>query len=181
MNRPPLQQTASERWFDGAWLHLRPIRPEDASGLGALVDSLSPLARRNRFHVAVNRLSGSVLGRMCEVDPAREMVYVVDLEVPGPQQILAELRCAVSTRGEGDCAEFALMVAPAWQRHGLARRGLKVLLDGAARSGLHWMLADVLGGNQAMLGLAAACGFKAYADREEEGLWRLEKRLNGCK
>lgn len=181
MNCPPLPQAAPERWFDGAWLSLRPIRPEDASGLGVLVQSLSPSARRNRFHTAVNRLSDSVLGRMCEVDPTQEMVCVVGLEATGPQPILAELRCAMSTRGEGDCAEFALMVAPAWQRHGLARRGLKVLLDGASRAGLHWMLADVLDGNHAMLGLAAACGFKAYADREEEGLWRLEKRLNGCK
>jgi acetyltransferase len=160
-------------------LCLRPIRSEDAAGLNELVKGLPASARRNRFHAAVNGLPAPTLDRMCNVDPTREVAWVVSLDAPGPSLIVADLRWALSGEGQTGDAEFALMVAPAWQRRGIARRGMSVLLDVASRRGLRWMLGDVLEGNQPMLALGAALGFSAYASRKEEGLWRLEKRLCG--
>ena len=61
---------------DGARLHVRPIRPEDAALERAFVASLSEKTRYFRFFYQLNELTPAMLARFTQVDYDREMALV---------------------------------------------------------------------------------------------------------
>jgi acetyltransferase len=73
-------------------------------------------------------------------------------------------------------AEFALVVADAWQGQGLGRRLLERLLERAAEAGVRKLNGFVLADNAPMRALAARFGFDCTPDRDPE-LVRVERRL----
>ena len=128
-----------DRWSlrDGTRLALRTLRPQDAAGLGAMIGSLGTTSRRRRFHGAVNPHSASWLARLTQTDAAREWAVVVvrdgiDGEDAAP--VLAEARLCCGR--DGQQAEFALVVADAWQRSGIGPRTVMSLLAQARQRGL---------------------------------------------
>ena len=57
-------------------------------------------------------------------------------------------------------AEFAIVVADAWQGRGIGRRLLAKLIDIARRRGLRRLYGDILGTNRPMLEFVRKLGFK---------------------
>lgn len=160
---------------DGTRIALRPVRPHDASALGALIGALAPQTRRRRFHGAINGASAGWISRMVHPDPQRELALVVEAGTPDAAQLVAEARWA---RCDTDEAEFALVVDDAWQRHGIGRRALIALLASAGERGLRWMRGDVLTDNLPMLSLARHLGFDLrHADA---GCTRIERRVRAA-
>ena len=155
-------------------LTLRPILPQDADLLARLVDGLTPVTRRNRFHGAI-RLSASHLQQMSALDYRSHLALVVTTEVDGAEQLIADARYVVDPGGRG--AEFALLVADGWQRQGVGAWAMQSLQRAATKAGLQWLHGDVLRGNLPMLSLMQRCGFALSPHAEDDQMVKAQWRL----
>ena len=143
---------------DGRRVTLRPVLPQDAELEQALVRSLSPASRYQRFFAPIRELPADWLQRMTQVDYHRHQALIVE-SFSGEHAIaVAEARFVVDESGQQ--GEFAVVVADDWQRLGLARRLLESLMRSAAEEGLQRLVGDVLATNSAMLALARGLGFR---------------------
>ena len=143
---------------DGRRVTLRPVLPQDAELEQALVRSLSPASRYQRFFAPIRELPADWLQRMTQVDYHRHQALIVE-SFSGEQAIaVAEARFVVDESGQQ--GEFAVVVADDWQRLGLARRLLESLMRSAAEEGLQRLVGDVLATNTAMLALVRGLGFR---------------------
>jgi acetyltransferase len=97
-----------EQWSlgDGTRLTLRPVLPQDAAPLGAMIAAMSAPSRRRRFHGAVNAAGGSGLARMTCIDYRQQMALAV-----------------TCVQGDGEA-----VVADRWQRRGVGERAMGVRL-----------------------------------------------------
>ena len=158
------------RLKDGAKITLRPVLPQDSPLLGNLMSRLSPSARRNRFHGAINKVPAQWLDRMTCVDHERHVAFVMTTTQNGHELIIADARYFVNKEGPGDSAEFAVVVDESWQRRGLGGRAMQALASTAADAGLRWLQGDVLADNQSMLALMRKCNFCCTPNLYEDGL-----------
>jgi len=143
---------------DGRRVTLRPVLPQDAELEQALVRSLSPASRYQRFFAPIRELPADWLQRMTQVDYHRHQALIVE-SFSGEHAIaVAEARFVVDESGQQ--GEFAVVVADDWQRLGLARRLLESLMRSAAEEGLQRLVGDVLATNTAMLALVRGLGFR---------------------
>ena len=155
-------------------LMMRPIRPQDVTLLQQFVDGLAPETRRNRFHGAI-RPSANHLLQMSLVDPRHHLALVVTTEVDGTEQLIADARYIVEPGGHG--AEFALVVADAWQRQGVGAWALQSLQRAATNAGLQWLQGDVLNGNLPMLSLMQRCGYALSPHADGGDVVKAQRRL----
>jgi acetyltransferase len=152
---------------------LRQIRPDDAAALQGFVRALSPASRRLRFHAALSELSEGTLQALTSVDQRSHVAFVLTVAEHGTERIVGEARYAVS--GDGETAEFGIVVADAFRGMGLADQLLAALIDAARAAGLRWLIGEVLAGNARMLAFMRRCGFAATVRGVAPGLVRVER------
>lgn len=169
---PPTIESFTTR--TGQRVHLRPVCPHDAQALATMLAGLSPLARRRRFHGAVNAVAAARLHDMAGADGHHQIAIVALAEHEGRTALVADARCV--TDASGSAAEFALVVAEGWRGRGIARRCLAALRRAAADEGLHWLYGHVLADNLPMLALLRRCGFALSPHRGDAGLVVAEAR-----
>ncbi len=150
---------------DGARLHVRPIRPEDAALERAFVASLSEKTRYFRFFYQLNELTPQMLARFTQVDYDREMALVAIDEAGGAPVFVGVARYSMTPGGES--AEFAVVIADAWQDRGVGRMLMGRLTACAKARGLRRLEGSVLRGNHAMLRFTAAFGFATHDDPDD--------------
>jgi acetyltransferase len=160
---------------DGTDVTLRPIRPEDAELEQAFVRGLSEQTKYFRFMDALQELTPTMLVRFTQIDYDREMALMAVAVLDGKEQELAIARYA--TNPDGVSCEFALVVADQWQRRGIGFKLLSTLMDAARAKGLVRMEGEVLGTNQAMLGLVTSLGFAVSVSDEDRAVKRVTKQL----
>lgn len=163
------------RLADGTPVTIRPIRPEDAHMEADFVRALSPRSRYFRFMQSVTELSTSLLVRFTQIDYDREMAFVVVRDDPDGPEELGVARYV--TNPDGLSCEFALVVADAWQRKGIARLLMTELMDTARDMGLERMEGQVLVDNQGMLSLMEQLGFTHERDRDDMQLVNVHRQL----
>jgi len=152
------------RWIDvwhladGRKVTVRPVRPQDAVLEQALVRSLSPASRYQRFFSPIRELPTGWLERLTQIDYRLQQAFIVETFVGDRPLAVAEARYVVDASGQ-EC-EFAVVVTDEWQHLGLARRLMHCLMRSAAEAALQRMVGDVLAANQAMLSLARSLGFR---------------------
>ncbi|NRF70161.1 GNAT family N-acetyltransferase [Aquincola sp. S2] len=93
------------------------------------------------------------------VDGEREFGYAIAVPDEGGERLIGEVRLVVD--GSSGSADITLVIADAWQRHGIGTMALLALARAAAQRGLRWLHADVDDANQAMLRMLHRCGFIA--------------------
>lgn len=159
----------------GTHLTLRPVLPQDALLLAALIERLSPRSRRNRFFGAV-KLSAERLMQLACVDYARQMALVVTSGRGADERVVAEARFCVD--GTGSAAEFAIMVDDAWAGRGIGTWLMQALRRAAADAGVRRLRGDVLARNAAMHALMQRCGFDCTPSDDDERLSCVEAYLH---
>jgi acetyltransferase len=158
---------------DGRAVVARSAKRADGEAVQQFVRELSPLARRRRFFGALSELSPAQLDRLTGAQNPRDLSLVALSAHAGEPRIVAMAQYATDDPG---AAEFAVVVADAWQRQGLGTRLLELLLGRAAEAGVQVMNGFVLSENGPMLALAARFGFTSAEDRDPD-LVRLERPL----
>jgi GNAT superfamily N-acetyltransferase len=148
---------------NGTPLSIRPVQPQDADQLDALITGLPAADRWWRFHGAVNGVTPQRLRSMVTPQAPDQLALVAVAHLPGRDTLMADARCALDGRSRS--AEFGLMVATGWRRLGIGERLMSRLQMAAAEQGLRWLHGSVLADNTPMLALMQRCGFRCTPHR----------------
>jgi acetyltransferase len=132
---------------------VRPMRPEDVNLEKRFFDGLSERSRFQRFMQHLPQLPPKMLARFTQLDYDRELALVAVVE----NQFIAVGRYAPNL--DGETAEFALVVADAWQGKGLGRLLLGRLREEARKAGYKALYGNIMQANREMLDLAYHLGF----------------------
>lgn len=153
---------------DGTVLTMRPIRPEDAEMERRFVAELSEQTKFFRFFYRLHELTPAMLGRFTQVDYDRELALLALAPapgMPGGQQMIGIARYIANLDHES--AEFAVVVADAWQGRGVASRLMKALISCAKKRGLQRLVGNVLRANHNMVRFCQELGFEIRDDAED--------------
>ncbi|HET9691591.1 MAG TPA: GNAT family N-acetyltransferase [Acidimicrobiales bacterium] len=141
---------------DGATMHVRPIRPDDAPGIEALHARLSPQTIYFRFFSPVTRLTPRMLERFTNVDYVERMALVGEL---GGDLIGVARYEALPPRGADREAEVAFLVSDEHQGRGIGSIMLEHLVAAGRAAGFTRFVADTLPENARMLRVFHDAGF----------------------
>ncbi len=142
----------------GEVVMLRPIRPEDEPKMVRFHATLSERSVYYRyFHLLglTERVSHERLTRICFIDYNREIALVAET---AQQEIVAVGR--LTRTQDGKAAEFALLVADAWQSRGIGTELLRNLTAIARKEGIGHVYGHILAENRAMVRVCEALGFR---------------------
>jgi acetyltransferase len=149
------------RLNNGPEITIRPIRPDDAGIEGDFVRDLSPESRRNRFLAAVRELTPRAIERFTRPEYPHEQALIATLQEGGAEKEIGVARFAAE-KGKTN-AEFAIVIADAWQGKGLGTRMMRELFDAATQAGMRHMEGVVLQDNRSMLQMVRDLGFRVEA------------------
>jgi acetyltransferase len=161
----PIELVADVALRDGTVLHLRPIMPEDAALEREFVHGLSEQTRYFRFFYRLHELTPAMLARFTQVDYDRELALVAIADNAGVPAFVGVARYIGNPDQES--AEFAVVVADAWQNRGVARMLMERLIDCARKRGLKRLEGAVLRANTNMIRFVEGLGFVAHDDPDE--------------
>ncbi len=161
----PVELVTDARLADGTLLHVRPIMPEDANLEQAFVAGLSEETRYYRFFYRLHELTPAMLARFTQVDYDRELALVALTATPAGPQFVCVARYICNPDLES--AEYAIVVADAWQNRGVGRLVMERLIACAKARGVERLEGAVLRTNTQMLRFVTALGFVVHDDPEE--------------
>jgi acetyltransferase len=115
----------------------------------------------------LSALSPDLLQQFTQIDKSKEMALAAVDDSAGEEMIVGVARYVAASGEEGETAEFAIVIADAWQRRGLGRALLELLIEGARQHGLRKLVGGVLAVNAPMRALAAATGFVMHVDSDD--------------
>jgi len=174
----PRRLVQAKVFKDGRPWMMRPIRPEDAEPLQDFVRGLSDQSRYMRFVSMLRELTPRMLERYTRIDYDRELALVATVLVPNPEhrghpreEIIGFAHYLRNADGRG--AEYALVIADAWQRRGLGAQLMGGLIDAAKEQGLTYIDGLVLATNRPMLSLMTYLGFRNDIDEEDPTMRRV--------
>jgi acetyltransferase len=156
-------------------LAVRPIGPADAAIAQAFVAGLSGTSRYFRFFQVMTSLSPAMLDRFTRVDQVTQVALAAVTDLEGKPGMVAEARYAVAANGRS--AEFALVVADAWQRRGLATQLMATLERIAVAAGITRLTAECLAANEGFVGFARSLGFRVRPDAGDRTVLQIEKSI----
>ncbi len=142
---------------NGTRVAIRPMRPEDVELETRFFDRLSERSRYQRFMQYLAHLPPKMLARFTQLDYDRELALVA---LHGGE-FIAVGRYAPNP--DGETAEFALVVADAWQGKGLGSILLEKLREEARNAGYRALYGNIMAANHDMLDLALRLGFEVQS------------------
>ena len=182
----------SRTWIlpSGQSLRVRPIRHDDGKREEAFVRGLSLESRCQRMLSGGTKITPEWIDSMTHIDYCRHMAFAVTTVSGGAEQFVGVGRYVVDAATPSadvalvladaatPSADVALVLADAWQRKGLGRRLLEILLEHAARAGVRVAVGVVLATNVAMLRLARSMGFSVHTEPGDATVLRIARNLN---
>lgn len=156
---------------DGTAVFLRPIRPEDEPMWLDFIDSTSRESVFQRFRQLVRR-SHELASRFCFIDYDREMAIVAEMNEGGERKLVGVGRLVADP--DHEVAEYAVLVADAWQGRGLGG----ILTDHCLELARPWGVSEIVAytslGNSRSLKLFRRRGFQVES---RDGWGEVELRL----
>lgn len=141
---------------DGSVAHIRPIRPEDATGLQEFHVAQSEQSIYLRFFAAMPRLSDRDAARFAEVDYTARVALVMTIE----DRIIGIGRYDRLDGPEDTTAEVAFNVSDHHQGRGIGSVLLEHLADIGRDAGVRQFIAEVLPQNRKMIAVFAEAGYE---------------------
>ncbi len=146
-------QTAASGVFvlpGGERVLLRPIRPDDAPHLQALMHRLSPATRYRRFFSHRRTLPAVAAARFAEVDAHTRLAIVAERPTPAGPELIGVARCDIDPQ-QPQTASLAIVVEDQFHGVGLGRALLECLAAAALAQGITHFEGDVLASNAPVL------------------------------
>lgn len=164
----PVELEGEARLGDGQRLFVRPIRPEDVELEQRFVAALSGETRYLRFFYQLHELTPQMLARFTQVDYDRELALVAlarSADGETADEFVGVARYILSA--DRSVAEFAIVIADAWQGRGVGRVMLERLADAARGNGVTRLEGTVLRSNVNMLRFVTGRGFATRDDADD--------------
>jgi RimJ/RimL family protein N-acetyltransferase len=136
---------------DGSVVHIRPIRPDDATRLEDLYGRLSRHTAYQRFFAIMKRLPPDWARFLANVDYQQRLALVVEARTGVDVELVGVGR--YEPTDEKDTVEVAFVIQDAWQSRGLGTILFNDLLQAAAARSFRRFRAYVLADNARMLDL----------------------------
>ena len=151
--------TRSMRLPDGHAVTLRAMQPGDAARERAFIAALSADSLYRRAFRRMTQATDAEIAQLTQVDFTRDTAIVATHEGPGgEEEFIGVVRYVRDD--DPSSAEFAIIVADEWQRHGLGTILFEALVEQAQGHGIRTLHGMVLRSNPAMTGLARSMGFE---------------------
>ena len=125
---------------------IRPIRPDDRERLQISHERLSEESRYRRFMTSKPTLSAADANYLVDIDGQDHHALVATLAEPDGETIIGVARY-IRLPQHPEIAEFAIVVADAWQGQGIGRELLGRLADAAVTRGVQRFTATIFAGN----------------------------------
>ena len=153
---------------DGTRILLRPIEAADKTRISAALGRLSQETIRRRFLAAKPTFSTSELRYLTEVDGHNHLALAAVL-ADDPEALVGVARC-VRLSDRPDTAEFAIVVADAYQGRRLGTLLARELAGAARAVGIRRFAATMLSDNAAVRRLMATISAHLELERLEGGV-----------
>ena len=160
---------------DGRVLVLRPIDASDVIALQRGFAHLSQEEVRMRFLHLLTELPDPLAHRLCDLDPAREIAFVLVDPSEAEPEIHGVARAVIDDVTHS--AEFALVVQKALTGQGLGERLMRHLFDACQRRDVDEIWGDVLAENHPMLALCEHMGFERSPALHDPGMVRVVAKI----
>lgn len=170
-----LPRASNETLSDGTRITIRPIQPNDRQIEQAFVHSLSPISKHYRFFSGIAELSNDMLDKFTHMHYPSNVAIIATVMDNETEQEIGVARYALT---DELTAEFAIVVADAWQARGVATLLLQRLMALAKQAGITELVGTVLRDNRDMLELAHHLGFVLHKDDDDAGIIRASKKLS---
>lgn len=158
----PYWQETSLTTKDGTSVFVRPVRPSDGQQMIDLFDDLSPETVYLRFFSPIKEISRPMLIRLTQIDYDREIALIALTGPKKKRKVIGVVRIIFMPEEKG--AEFAIVLADAWQGKGLGIQLLKYALVCAKRYGIKSVWGPVITTNTGMLKMGQKLGFDVRHD-----------------
>ncbi|MGE3178784.1 MAG: bifunctional acetate--CoA ligase family protein/GNAT family N-acetyltransferase, partial [Vicinamibacterales bacterium] len=173
---PPLAIRPYPVQYVGAWtlkngtpVTIRPIRPEDEPLIVQFHQALSGRSVYYRYLHMIGlseRIAHERLTRVCFIDYSREMALVAERQEPDGTSTILGVGRLMKLHGSRE-AEFALLIADAYQGQGLGPELLRRLVQVGRDEKLARIVASIDLENREMRVVSERVGFTVAYDREE--------------
>jgi RimJ/RimL family protein N-acetyltransferase len=134
---------------DGRQVAIRPIGPDDHDRLRASHARLSPESRYRRFLATKPELTSADARYLVEIDGSDHFALVAT-EPDEPDEPIVAVARYIRLPDDPEAAEYAIVVADDYQRHGLATELMTRLAHAAAARGIRRFRATMLADNVAI-------------------------------
>jgi acetyltransferase len=165
-----LERTIKDR--AGTAFALRPIRPEDAESLQAMIAACDIEDIRMRFFSSLRTLPDMLAKRLTQIDYDREMAFVV-VQASGAFAGVARL----AFDPDHERAEYAVLVRTDLKGSGLGYNMMQELIAYARSAKAKQIFGDVLAENKRMLDMCAELGFRRQRSAGGPGIVQVELNL----
>ena len=166
----PAQLVETWNLPSGTQVGIRPILPSDLALETSFVGMLSGQSGYQRL-MSARRPPPEELWRYTHIDYVRELALVALASIEGQTQILAVARFARDATGQ--VADFAIVVADAWQGRGLGSKLMSSLVRAAKLLGAKRLTGMTMSTNARMLSLAKRLGFEVSRDPQDATVTNL--------
>ena len=161
--------------YNGTPVTFRVMRPDDEPLEKAFIDGLSLQSKHSRFFLNIKQLPPALMNAFTHPDYPRSCAFIATVgDGDSEQQIGVARYMPTETAGT---AEFAVVVADAWQGCGIATQLLRGLTTAAAIAGIKRLQGLMLRDNKAMHKLAQAQGYTITRDPRDAGLLLVTRTL----
>ncbi len=137
---------------------VRPIRPEDEADFKAFISKSAGTNPYFRFFHLARELPHSQLARFTQIDYDREMALVALCQ----GEMVGEVRAV--TEPDNLRAEFSFREHPDWSKTGLDRMLISRLITYCRERGTQQLVGDISPGDQRLLDVVSALGFRNLHD-----------------
>lgn len=173
----PAQYISTIALSDGTTCIVRPIRSEDEPQMVKFHECLSEESVRFRYFGSLsvaNRTGHERLVRTCFNDYDREIALVAERKQPVTTGEILGVARLFKVHGLNE-AEFAILIADAWQGMGLGTTLLRLLVEVGRAEKLRRITGRILGENTTMIEVSRNIGFELQW--QPEGEWKAQIRL----
>ncbi len=154
----PEEYVRPARLQDGTRIQLRPIKPEDEPMWHDLLTRCSQESIYFRFRYLFKQTTHEMATRFCFIDYDREIAIVAQIEEDDQRKLIGVGR--VVADADHTDAEYAVLVADAFQGRGLGSLLTDYCLEICAGWGIGRVFAEMAPDNRRMLDLLAKRGFE---------------------